>query len=269
MNDNRTDAGGTAAPDPSRFAALRARIDAIDETLHRALIERSAIIDDLIEAKGSRASDGAVFRPGREASMMRALSARHTGSLPFAVVEHLWRIIIASHTALQQPFTMFVDVSGDPLPSWDAARRFVGFAVPVEPCGSPELVIEAMREAGSALGLVPLTNATEWWRGLGGDGPRVMARLPITLGSEETPHFVLSPPLSDPVPYEVPLHRVVMPAGTDPSGSDVLTGTALADGNEEWLVAGDVPADALDTIECGGYHRPVDPPAPSRTAEGS
>lgn len=257
MNDDRT-----AAPDPDRFAALRARIDAIDETLHRALIERSGIIDDLIEAKGSRASNGAVFRPGREVAMMRALSDRHAGSLPFAVIEHVWRIIIASHTALQQPFRVFVDVSGDPLPSWDAARRFVGFAVPVEPCGSPELVIEAMADAGPSLGLVPLASATDWWRRLGRGGPRVMTRLPIVEGGADAPHFVLSPPLSDPVPFEVPLRRVVVPAGTDPGDSDVLTGTALPDGNEEWLVAGDVlPPTALDTIECGGYHRPVDPPA--------
>lgn len=258
MNDTRT----VLAPDPDRFAALRARIDAIDETLHRALMERSAIIDDLIEAKGSRASDGAVFRPGREAAIVRALAERHSGSLPFATIEHLWRIIIASHTALQQEFRVFVDVSGDPLPSWDAARRFVGFAVPVEPCGSPELLLEAMAEGGPSLGLVPLANATEWWRRLGDGGPRIMARLPIVEGGADAPHFVLSPPLSDPVPFEVPVRRVAVASGTDPSGANVLAAVANEDGREEWLVAGDVlPADVIDMVECGGYHRAVAPPA--------
>ena len=255
-------ASPTAAPDPERFAALRARIDQIDETLHRALMQRSAIIDELIEAKGSRATDGAVFRPGREAAMMRALAERHGGTLPFAVVEHVWRIIIASHTALQQPFKVFVDVSGDPLPSWDAARRFVGFAVEVEPCGSSDLVIEAMAEAGSSLGLVPLSNGTDWWRRLGGDGPRIMARLPIVEGGADAPHFVLSPPLADPVPFEVPVRRVKVAANAEPGDLDVLTALPGADGTEEWLVAGGgaVPG-ALDTVECGGYHRAVAPPA--------
>ena len=69
-----------AAPNPERLAELRTRIDALDETLHRALIERSGIIDELIHAKGSRASDGAIFRPGREADMFRRLAARHEGS---------------------------------------------------------------------------------------------------------------------------------------------------------------------------------------------
>ena len=250
----------STAPDPDRVAAVRARIDAIDATLHRALMERSGLIDEMIGAKGSRSSDGAVFRPGREAAMMRALADRHTGSLPFAVVEHVWRVIIASHTALQQPFRVFVDVSGDPLPSWDAARRLVGFAVPVEPCGSPALVIEAMAGAGPSLGLVLLANASEWWRALGGDGPRVMARLPMVDGRDDAPHFVLSPPLSDPVPFEVPLARVTVPAGAEPGMAEVLTATALPDGREEWLVAGETPAGALDTVECGGYHRPVAPP---------
>ena len=274
MNDNRTrppsDAGATDAPgpDPARVASIRNRIDALDETLHRALIERSGLIDEMIVAKGSRASDGAVFRPGREAAMMRSLSERHAGSLPFPIIEHLWRIIIASHTALQQPFTVFVDVSGDPLPSWDAARRLVGFAVPVEPCGSPDMVIDAMAEAGPSLGLVPLGNASEWWRRLGGSGPRVMARLPIIEGSDDAPHFVLSPPLSDPVPFEVPVSRVTVAAETEPGDATVLTATALPDGKEEWLVAGD-PASvrgSLDTIGCGGYHHPIPSPSPGQGA---
>ena len=263
MNDNRT----PAAPDPERVAAIRERIDALDATLHRALIERSGLIDEMIVAKGlgktgSRSTDGAVFRPGREAAMMRALAGRHSGSLPFGTIEHVWRIIIASHTALQQPFAVFVDVSGDPLPSWDAARRLVGFAVPVEPCGSPDMVIDAMMEAGASLGLVPLGNTSEWWRRLGGDGPRVMARLPMVEGGKDAPHFVLSPALSDPVPFEVPLSRVTVAADTDPGGTEVLTATALSDGREEWLVAGDPAsvAGALDTVDCGGYHRPVAPP---------
>ena len=261
MNDNQTPSA-SPAPDPSRVAAIRERIDALDATLHRALIERSGLIDEMIVAKGSRSTDGAVFRPGREAAMMRALAERHAGSLPFGVIEHVWRIVIASHTALQQPFTVFVDVSGDPLPSWDAARRLVGFAVPVEPCGSPDMVVDAMGEAGPSLGLVPLGNASEWWRRLGGDGPRVMARLPMVEGGEDAPHFVLSPPLSDPVPFGVPLARVTVAAGTDPGTAEVLTATALPDGREEWLVAGD-PAGvvgALDTVDCGGYHRAVAPP---------
>ena len=256
-------------PDPERLSALRARIDALDETLHRALIERSAIIDELIVAKGSRASDGAIFRPGREADMFRRLAVRHEGSLPLAFVEELWHAIIGAHTALQAPFRAFVDVSGDPLPSWDAARFLVGFTVPVEPCGSPDFVLDAMGEAGAAIGLVPVANRSGWWRRLG-EGVRVMARTPAIALTEHPapePHWVLAPPLSDPVPFDVPLTRLRLPAGTDPGGlgpdeAAQLLGSTKGEGEaEEWWIAGPVPealeAVALDSVYCGGYHRAV------------
>ena len=271
---------GGAAPDPARLDQLRGRIDALDETLHRALIERSGIIDELIHAKGSTMSEGAIFRPGREADMMRRLAARHAGSLPLPVIEHLWHVIIAAHTALQAPYRVFVDVSGDPLPSWDAARLLVGFTVPVEPCGSPELVIEAMGAGGAALGLVPVAARGDWWTRLGAapaegarPGPRIMARTPsigVPGHPAGEPHWVLSPPLSDPVPFEVALTRIVVPEGTTPDGlgpdeAAQLLASAPApgrgDGAEAWWIAGPVPpalaSAALDTVDCGGYHRPV------------
>ena len=264
-----------SAPDPKRLASLRARIDALDETLHQALIERSAIIDELIVAKGSTANEGAVFRPGREAQMMRSLAQRHRGSLPLAVIEELWHLIIASHTALQAPYRAYVDVSSDPLPAWDAARFLLGFAVPVEPCGSPDLVIDAMDEQGTALGIVPVTNRSEWWRRLGDGGPCIMARTPImetphggTGGVSEaahtTPHWVLAPPLSDPVPFDVPITRVTLPMDAEPDvlvegSSATVTATAEKDDALELLIEGTLPdallSVALDKMDCGGYHR--------------
>ena len=260
-----------ATPDPERLAQLRARIDALDEVLHASLMERSGIIDELIHAKGSHASDGAIFRPGREADMFRRLSERHAGSLPLRDVEHIWHVIIAAHTRLQAPFGVFVDVSGDPLPSWDAARFLVGFAVPVEPCGGPEAVIEAMGEAGASLGLVPVAASGEWWLGLGGSGPRVMARTPAierrereedgsdTRGSAA--HWVLAPPLSDPVPFDVPLTRLRFARNAELPDEETALATAVVDGAPVWLVEGEVPealrSVALDSVDCGGYHRPV------------
>ena len=256
-----------SAPDPERLAQLRARIDALDETLHRALVERSGIIDELIHAKGSRASNGAIFRPGREADMFRRLCERHEGSLSLIDVEHIWHVVIAAHTALQAPYSVFVDVSGDPLPSWDVARFLVGFTVPVEPCGSPELVLDAMEEAGSALGLVPVAARGEWWLRLGAR-TRVMARTPaIARDGREAgaAHWVLAPPLSDPVPFDVKLTRLDFPAGVDAEMLDAHADAALmaarTEAGQAWLVGGEVPRGlveiAVDTVDCGGYHRAV------------
>ena len=281
MNDN--DAAASGAPDPDRLSTLRARIDALDERLHTALIERSAIIDELIVAKGSRASAGAIFRPGREAQMMRRLVERHEGSLALGDIEHLWHVIIAAHTALQAPFEVFVDVSADPLPSWDAARLLVGFTVPVAPCGGSAMVIEAMSDAlgdgRASLGLVPVATRGPWWRALGPQF-QVMARTPAmrlpgddrdgepTDVSERhdarAPHWVIAPILSDPVPFDVPLAQLRVGEGMEREPC-VLDAAADGDGAEWWLVEGEPsPAlrdAALDVVNCGGYHAPAIAPA--------
>ncbi|PIK70598.1 hypothetical protein CS379_23815, partial [Methylobacterium frigidaeris] len=70
----------TSTP-PADLAALRADIDRIDSAMHDLLMERGRIIDRLIAVKKTSAS-GSAFRPGREASMMRAIAERHTGLLP-------------------------------------------------------------------------------------------------------------------------------------------------------------------------------------------
>src|SRR5919107_4456805 len=90
------------APAPS-LADLRQEIDRIDETMHRLLMERGKIIDRLIAVKKTSES-GSAFRPGREASMMRALAERHEGLLPLDTVESIWRVIIATFTYVQAPY---------------------------------------------------------------------------------------------------------------------------------------------------------------------
>lgn len=75
------------------LATLRQEIDRIDEAMHRLLMERGEIIDQLIAVKKTQES-GSAFRPGREADMMRRLAARHKGILPLDTAESILRVII-------------------------------------------------------------------------------------------------------------------------------------------------------------------------------
>ena len=59
----------TPATLAARLDALRVEIDRIDAGMHRLLIERSGIIDELIAIKAQQGG-GSAFRPGREAEMM-------------------------------------------------------------------------------------------------------------------------------------------------------------------------------------------------------
>src|SRR5882757_5715197 len=96
--------------DPPSLADLRHDIDRIDEAMHGLLIERSEIIDRLIQVKKTQ-EKGSAFRPAREADMMRRLVDRHKGILPLDTVESIWRVIISTFTYVQAPFSVHADLS--------------------------------------------------------------------------------------------------------------------------------------------------------------
>src|SRR5215210_7852045 len=97
------------------LAELRQDIDRIDEAMHRLLMERGTIIERLISVKKTSES-GSAFRPGREASMMRALARRHEGLLPLDTAESIWRVIIATFTYVQAPYRVHADISAGDAP---------------------------------------------------------------------------------------------------------------------------------------------------------
>ena len=67
--------------DADRLSRIRQRIDALDADIHQLLIARSAVIDQLIEIKGTSAP-GAAFRPDREAEMTYAQLWQRVHELP-------------------------------------------------------------------------------------------------------------------------------------------------------------------------------------------
>jgi chorismate mutase len=194
------------------LATLRAEIDRIDAEMHALLIQRGTIIDRLIAVKGTTAS-GSAFRPGREASMMRRVAERHRGLLPLDTVEGIWRVIIATFTYVQAPFSVHADVSaGDPAMR-DSARFHFGFTVPYRPHPTCAAVIEAVAASRGDLGIFRFESRAPsgaahppkgeaWWEGLIGAGrPKVIARLPFIERPAHpagTPIFVVAKPLDDP-----------------------------------------------------------------------
>src|ERR1044071_5546560 len=88
-------------PAPPSLTELRKEIDAIDEQVHRLLMQRGDIIDRLIQVKQTQ-EVGSAFRPAREADMMRRMVERHRGILPLDTVESIWRVIISTFTYVQR-----------------------------------------------------------------------------------------------------------------------------------------------------------------------
>jgi len=203
----------TDNPSPApALAQLRQEIDRIDEAMHRLLMERGTIIDRLISVKKTSES-GSAFRPGREASMMRALAERHEGLLPLDTVESIWRVIIATFTYVQAPYAVHADISGGDAPMRDSARFHFGFTVPYLSHPSAAAVIEAVASGRGDLGIFRIDQGASsgaWWRALADkDRPKIIARLPFIERPDHpagTPVYVISKPLTDAAVRDVVLY---------------------------------------------------------------
>ncbi len=182
-------------PETPSLADLRQEIDRLDEAMHGLLMERGEIIDRLIAVKKSQETGGSAFRPAREAEMMRRLVERHRGILPLDTVESIWRVIIATFTYVQSPFSVHADLTAGDALIRDSARFHFGFTVPFVPHMGASGVVAAVSESKGDLGLVPafaLAAAGAWWSALEFDSaPKIIARLPFV----ERPHHPAALPV--------------------------------------------------------------------------
>jgi chorismate mutase len=183
-------------PAPPSLQELRKEIDAIDEQVHTLLMQRGDIIDRLISVKQTQ-EVGSAFRPAREADMMRRLVQRHRGILPLDTVESIWRVIIATFTYVQAPFSVHADVASNESAMRDSARFHFGFTVPYVAHFSAAAAVEAVAKSKGDLALVSATSGrTPWWIELEAQGaPKIIARLPFIERADHPaalPVFVVS-----------------------------------------------------------------------------
>src|SRR6478736_642675 len=171
-----------APSDTPSLGDLRRDIDRIDGAMHDLLMERGRIIDRLISVKQTQES-GSAFRPAREADMMRRLVDRHRGILPLDTVESIWRVIIATFTYVQAPFSVHADLSAGDAAMRDSARFHFGFTVPFVPHMGAAGVVAAVSASKGDLGLVPAfatASGSAWWNALEFESaPKIIARLPF------------------------------------------------------------------------------------------
>jgi chorismate mutase/prephenate dehydratase len=257
-----------AAPDP--LQVVRNRIDSIDAEMHRLLIERSGVVAELIRIKGT-SKPGAAFRPDREADMMRRMAQRHEGGLPLATVEHIWREIIATFTAMQAPFGVVVGPAADVLAMRDAVRFYFGFSVPIETAATGKAAVERVAASQQDLAVIAADAKERWWGGLAGaDAPKVFAKLPFIEVPDRPaalPAYVLGPPLKDPLAPDIRLVAAkdapgladafqafggVIAARTD---GDVLVELPVAATLDD--VAGAAGSALAEVRDIGGFCQPI------------
>jgi len=170
--------------DRPSLSDLRREIDDIDDAMHDLLMRRAAVAERIRTVK--QEAGAGVFRPGREAEILRRLAARHAGALPRGVVIRIWRELISAFIGLQGPFAVAAWDGGEAA-CVDLARDHFGSVTPLTRHRSTRGVLRAVAEGAATVGVLPLPQEGEpdpWWPALAGGESRVRicVRLPFVAG---------------------------------------------------------------------------------------
>lgn len=183
--DGNPNPGTTMTEGSSSLAALRQQIDGIDDAVHDLLMRRAAIAGEIRSSKGG----GPVWRPAREAQVLRRLMERHAGRFPRATVVQIWREIMSAMVRLQGEFAVAVYATETYRTCRDLARDHFGAETPIALYSSMRAVLTAVQDGSAAVGVLPLPEDSEdapWWpilAGMSGERPTVAARLPFAPSS--------------------------------------------------------------------------------------
>ncbi|HUW49676.1 MAG TPA: prephenate dehydratase [Sulfuricella sp.] len=132
----------------------RADIDAIDDEMLR-LVNRRA---EHAKAIGTL-KNGAVFRPEREAQVLRRIKENNPGPLSGETVARLFREIMSACLALEKPLSVaFLGPQGTFTQA--AAIKHFGHAAHTLPCASIDEAFRAVEAGNVDYGVVPVENST-------------------------------------------------------------------------------------------------------------
>lgn len=143
------------------LSELRKRIDSIDDQMLQLISDRAAIAREVGHVKEPGSP---LYRPEREAMILRRMQAANGGPLSADAVARIFREIISNCMALEQPLVIaFLGPEGTF--SHAAAAKHFGTAPTFEPCPTIDEVFRQV-EAGTAnYAVVPVVNSTEGFVG--------------------------------------------------------------------------------------------------------
>jgi chorismate mutase/prephenate dehydratase len=135
---------------------LRDRIDAIDDRVLELINERAKLAQDI----GHLKNNGPIYRPEREAQVLRRLTDANAGPLPNSAVELLFREVMSACRALEQPLTVAY-LGPEGTFSEAATVKQFGQSTQGMPVASIDEVFQAVDHGLAHYGVVPVENTTE------------------------------------------------------------------------------------------------------------
>ena len=134
---------------------LRHDIDRLDEEILARLAERARNAQRIGEIK-----QGNLYRPEREAQVLRRLADANPGPLPDAAVQRIFREIMSACLALEKPLKVaYLGPAGTF--SESASRKHFGSAPNFVPMAAIDDVFRAVEAGNADYGVVPVENSTE------------------------------------------------------------------------------------------------------------
>ncbi len=135
---------------------LRDQIDAIDDQMLKLVSERARLAHTIGQVKNG----GPIYRPEREAQVLRRLLEQNEGPLSAEAVTAIFRTVMSNCRALEKELS--VAFLG-PLGSYSeeaASKQFGGLSKPVQ-CASIDEVFRMAETGHVDYGVVPVENSTE------------------------------------------------------------------------------------------------------------
>lgn len=142
-------------PRQAELQSLRDGIDRIDDELLRLINERATLARRIGEIK-----QGTLYRPEREAQVLRRLAGMNPGPLPAGAVQRIAREVMSACMALEHPLQVaYLGPAGTF--SESAARKHFGGAPTLIPCPAIDDVFRAVEAGNVNYAVVPVENSTE------------------------------------------------------------------------------------------------------------
>jgi len=146
-------------PQPD-LADLRRKIDQVDEAIQTLISQRAKIAHEVRIAKGNVGQTVDYYRADREAQVLRAVVERNQGPLSNQEMTRLFREIMSSCLAQQEPLRIaFLGPEGTF--SQSAALKQFGHSIKSLPLNTIEEVFSDVESAAADFGVVPVENSTE------------------------------------------------------------------------------------------------------------
>lgn len=142
------------------LSALRDEIDAIDARVLALLNERARVAQRVGDLKRASDPDAQVFRPEREAQVVRRLCDANEGPLADEAVGFIYREVMSACRALERSATVAY-LGPEGTYSEQAVIRQFGRSVARRPCATIDEIFRDVEARASDFGIVPIENSTE------------------------------------------------------------------------------------------------------------